>query len=305
MPIQEAAGEITNSAVDSAKCRCGDFGESAWNRDAHRSKAGYAGRAEFSGEALVRQARARDRAERSRRSTRKESAAKQLQRARLQPIPAGADKSTKPPGTVTRTSPLPGTTVVVNSEAIYWIAEPAPVAVPNVVGLSEKIAVQRLQQTPLRPKLAGADESENPQGTVTRIEPEAGRQIERESEVRYWVAAAKPIVMDPPVSGRTPEEAEWRLRTLPLQPNLGGEESSALPPGTVTRTEPPGEYTGRAGIRGGVLGSLSRIRVPPVIVPDVKGLSSDWRLISSRKNNCSRTRGRGRIGVPTEKRDAH
>ena len=80
-----------------------------------------------------------------------ESAAKQLQRARLQPIPAGADKSTKPPGTVTRTSPLPGTTVVVNSEAIYWIAEPAPEAVPNVVGLSEKIAVQRLQQTPLRP----------------------------------------------------------------------------------------------------------------------------------------------------------
>ena len=30
---------------------------------------------------------------------------------------------------------------------------------------------------------------------MTRIEPEAGRQIERESEVRYWVAAAKPIVI--------------------------------------------------------------------------------------------------------------
>ena len=148
-----------------------------------------------------------------------------------------------------------------------------PVNVPNVVGLAEKIAVQRLQQTPLRPKLAGADESENPQGTVTRTEPKEGSQVERGSEVRYWVAAAKPIVV-PALRGLTPEEAERRLRTLPLQPNLVGKESSGSPPGTVTRTEPPANTPVAPGseVKYWVAESDSP---PPVIVPDVKGLSSD------------------------------
>ena len=77
------------------------------------------------------------------------NAAARLTNTKLRPSPAGADKSNNPPGAVTRTSPPPGTNVVVDSEVRYWIAEPMPVNVPNVIGLSEKFAVQRLQQTPL------------------------------------------------------------------------------------------------------------------------------------------------------------
>ena len=204
------------------------------------------------------------------------NAAARLTNAKLRPIPAGADKSNNPPGTVTRTSPPPGINVLVDSGVMYWVAEPMPVNVPNVVGLSEKIAVQRLRQTPLRPKLAGADESENPQGTVTRIEPEAGRQVERESEVRYWVATTTTISV-PPVRGLTPEEAERRLQTLRLQSNLGGKETSDSPPGTVTRTEPPENTPVAPGseVKYWVAESEGSL----VIVPDVIGLSSDSAVI--------------------------
>ena len=201
-----------------------------------------------------------------------ENAAARLKNAKLRPIPAGADKSTNPPGTVTRTSPSPGTTVVVDTDVLYWVAAPQLITVPNVVGLSEKVAMQTLQKAPLSPMLAGADESGNPQGTVTRIEPKEGTPVKRESEVRYWIAAAKPIVV-PPVRGLTPEEAERRLQTLRLSSNLGGNEISDSPTGTVTRTEPPENSLVAPGseVKYWVAESGP---VPPVIVPDVIGLSS-------------------------------
>ena len=113
----------------------------------------------------------------------------------LEPNRRGVEISTLMPGTVTRTEPSAGAQVAPNSVVNYWVAEPQPVIVPNVIGMPIQEAAGELTNARLIPRDAGAEFSTNPPGTVTRTDPNPGTQVAQNSEVRLWFARPEPVIV--------------------------------------------------------------------------------------------------------------
>jgi beta-lactam-binding protein with PASTA domain len=93
-------------------------------------------------------------------------------------------------------------------------AGPQKVTVPNVVGMKQTKAVQRVNAAHLAPTLQSRA-SKFPRGTVFAEQPRAGTQVTRESAVTLFVSAVRTVRV-PSVVGTKSAVAARRLRALGL-----------------------------------------------------------------------------------------
>ncbi|MGB2873917.1 MAG: Stk1 family PASTA domain-containing Ser/Thr kinase [Gaiellaceae bacterium] len=146
-----------------------------------------------------------------------------------------------------------------------------PVAVPNVAGIQESLAVTRLRNDHLVPNVRRSFDDKTNKGDVISQDISAGSHVERNTQVTINVSKGPRPVDVPDVRGKTRDEAVATLTTAGLTPNVFLVHSDK-PADTVTAQDPlPGASV--------VKGAKVRINVSsgpkPVSVPYVVGLSFD------------------------------
>src|SRR5205823_10126401 len=142
-----------------------------------------------------------------------------------------------------------------------------PVAVPDVTLVQRDLAVLKIQQAGLKPRVVKAPDDTVPSGQVIDENPGGGSKVGKGSTVTLEVSTGKPRVQVPDVRGRSVTDAITALAGIGLNPRIV-HVYSPQPADTVTGQFPsPGDKI--------VKGSNVRINVSrgarPVPVPDVTG----------------------------------
>lgn len=141
-------------------------------------------------------------------------------------------------GQVVSLEPGPGTAMQVgDSVTMTFSSGPAPVRVPDVIGLSEDDARAALEQAGLR---VGAVEHTYDEdvaaGTVAAMSPEPDETVDRTSAIDLTISTATRV---PDVSGLPLDEAKQRLEEAGLTVVVGDAETDdQVLAGDVIRTEP-------------------------------------------------------------------
>jgi serine/threonine protein kinase len=110
--------------------------------------------------------------------------------------------SDQPQGTVVTTDPTPGTTVPRGSDVNVGISR-GPKAVPDVVGLTQAEAEQKIKAAGFTPQVSPDNNSTQPKGTVTGQTPPAHTHLQQGSPVFITVSTYEPS--SPPTSSPTTE----------------------------------------------------------------------------------------------------
>jgi beta-lactam-binding protein with PASTA domain/tRNA A-37 threonylcarbamoyl transferase component Bud32 len=117
-------------------------------------------------------------------------------------------------GTVFASIPNPGTNANVGSTVTIIVSSgPAPVAIPQVKGLSLDQATQQFEQagfTNLNPPIQETSDSV-PSGSVTRTDPPAGKQVPLDTHITIYVSSGAQTVTLPSEIGKTAAKAKADL----------------------------------------------------------------------------------------------
>ena len=115
------------------------------------------------------------------------------------------------PGTVFAQQPSPGVEIDEGSTVTLLVSRgPANVDAPNLVGLTEKAARDRLAAAGLAVRLFEVP-SDEPQGTVVAQNPGSGERVSKDARVRINVSKGRSTVVAPDVVGVTESAARDQL----------------------------------------------------------------------------------------------
>ncbi len=146
------------------------------------------------------------------------------------------------------------------------LEESQPVPVPNVEGIKQELAVQKIEDAGLTAAVQRSASDEVRAGIVISQSPEAGTRISKGEEVTILVSTGVEKVQVPKVSGLPVDQAIQALNAVDLQASVKEVFSDRVDPGVVISQDPkPGETLDK--------GSTVTIRVSrgveTVTVPDV------------------------------------
>lgn len=147
-------------------------------------------------------------------------------------------------GRATGSSPPASTSVAAGSRVTLLVSSgpggTAPVVVPDVDGLPQSAALERLRDAHLDPTARRVASEDVPAGRAIETDPPAGDTVDRGTPVVLRVSAGAAVerVEVPLLEGLTVEEAESRLTAAGLDYDSTSEDSSE-PEGTVLRSDPP------------------------------------------------------------------
>jgi beta-lactam-binding protein with PASTA domain/predicted Ser/Thr protein kinase len=151
-------------------------------------------------------------------------------------------------------------------------AGPAPVEVPDVVGLPEGDAVSLLTGRNLVPDTTKEPSDDVPEGQVMEQDPNAGEQLAEGSTVRIVVSSGPEQVEVPDVGGLDRNEANATLQNAGFRTTFVEEASDDVPEGDVIRTEPGAGELAREGDTVTIVVSSGPSFTD---VPDVVGLTEN------------------------------
>lgn len=169
---------------------------------------------------------------------REEPARRRLAEAGLRGEATRRPSTAEPRGVVVAQDPADGTRVDKGILVTYVVsAGPPKVAVPEVVGLKEAAARERVERARLRARVARRPADEPP-GTVLKQAPEPGTRIARRSVVTLTISAGKPKVEVPDVVGVAGADAVRTLQAAGFDVTVRTVAGGG-PRGTVLAQSPP------------------------------------------------------------------
>jgi serine/threonine-protein kinase len=126
----------------------------------------------------------------------------------------------------------------VYQEVRSQLEESKPVAVPNVVGIKQQLAIKKIEDAELVAKVQRQADEEVPEGIVIEQRPGAGTRIARGETVTIVVSTGVPQVTVPKVSGLPVEDAIQTLNGAGLRANVKEVFSEKYEPGIVMFQDP-------------------------------------------------------------------
>ncbi|MGH3072440.1 MAG: Stk1 family PASTA domain-containing Ser/Thr kinase [Gaiellaceae bacterium] len=142
-----------------------------------------------------------------------------------------------------------------------------PVAVPDVVGIQERLAVREIESAELEARIERTDNIDVPIGEVFEQDPQPGDRIERGNIVTITVSTGPKKVLVPDVVGSSRDDAVAELTNAGLKPNPVG-INSLEPVDTVLATGPK---AGTEVLEGTTIRVNYSKGPKPVTVPNVIG----------------------------------
>ena len=178
------------------------------------------------------------------------------------------------PGTVVGQTPAAGSVAQTGSSVQLDLAvKPAPVAVPDVVGLTTAAAQSSLQAATLVPVQKSANSSSVPKDQVISQSPAAGVKVETGSKVTVTISMGPQVtntVSVPDLVGMPRSEAVSKAEAVGLSVRIVPAYSNEAT-GNVTDQSPDAGTTVAAGATIGLTVSLGPAPSSSVTVPDVQG----------------------------------
>jgi beta-lactam-binding protein with PASTA domain len=138
--------------------------------------------------------------------------------------------------------------------------------VPNVIGLRETAAAQRIEESDLDP-VPRVAASNRPQGVVFAQRPGAGTQLEEGQTVTIFISSGRLAVPD--VTGLPLPQARQQLEDAGFEVDVR-RRASSRPRGDVIEQDPAAGVT---AVRGTTVTLFVSSGERPVVVPSVVGLS--------------------------------
>lgn len=176
-------------------------------------------------------------------------------------IPTATPTPTLPPPTNTPTHTPTDTPTPTNT--------PISVKVPKLTGLSIGDAKNLAQQAGfVLEELERTQVPEWPEGVVYQQDPLPDAIYQQTRVIRVRVSAGPPPFKLPQLTNTSPEDARAILESSSLKVVMAQEGSKNIPKGVVTRSEPPGDSSVRAGDTITIFVSLGET----VRVPDLRGM---------------------------------
>jgi serine/threonine-protein kinase len=173
----------------------------------------------------------------------------------------------------------------------WWLGSGRWTDVPDLVGKSREAAVDLLQDAGLDPRPVVEQFSETvPAGTVISIEPQAGVEAIRGTDVEVLVSKGlERYVIAPELVQRPADEVEAELQeSVPVQITRTEVFDDAVPAGMVTGFDPP---AGSQLQREQVVTMLVSKGRAPVAVPDVTGQTPEQATANLQELGFEVTRG--------------
>ena len=171
-----------------------------------------------------------------------EAAEENIEEAALTPRRTGHDYSAEfPPGDIIEQQPAGGTEAEEGDEVHLTLSRgTAPVAAPDVIGLSQNDAESTIAEAGLTVgDVEGAYSDEAPEGEVLRQEPEAGTELSVGSAVALTVSDGRHYVTVPDVVGTAQSDAPSLLEEVGLaMGDVARRASHDTPAGTVMTQDP-------------------------------------------------------------------
>jgi eukaryotic-like serine/threonine-protein kinase len=180
-----------------------------------------------------------------------------------------AKTSQRPKGEVIGQDPAGGSKAEKGSTVDLTVSDgPAQVAVPAVVGLTEKSAVARLQKRGLKAVPTEQSSTSVQKGRVISASPSAGQQVDKGSSVALTVSSGPDQVDVPDVTGKSYDEAKSQLEAAGFKVTRKDQESTDQDPGTVLGQDRKG---GTQAPQGSTIQLTVAKEPSQVAVPDVTG----------------------------------
>ncbi|MDQ4018998.1 MAG: PASTA domain-containing protein, partial [Actinomycetota bacterium] len=147
------------------------------------------------------------------------------------------------------------------------LQEAKPVGVPEVVGLTEAQAIEKIEELGLVPEVERGPSAEQPVGRVFEQEPRSGTDVARGETVLIRVSTGPPLTTVPNVVGRQYEDALDELDQASLSARRV-EVFSDRPPGEVVaqRPRPGAEVREGSTVRLSVSKGQELVTVPDVLL---------------------------------------
>jgi beta-lactam-binding protein with PASTA domain/uncharacterized protein YozE (UPF0346 family) len=147
--------------------------------------------------------------------------------------------SDKPVGTVLEQVPMPPARAPLGSAVDIVVAKRQErVPVPDVVGISQANAKEKLEAAGLQLTVGGQHFSDQPEGTVLAQDPAAGALVTVGSSVAVDVSRGVETVIVPSIVGMLRGDAEARLEQVGLTLEVGDERPDDQPAGTILVQDP-------------------------------------------------------------------
>ncbi|MFG1927490.1 Stk1 family PASTA domain-containing Ser/Thr kinase [Cryptosporangium sp. NPDC048952] len=145
------------------------------------------------------------------------SATRELQGQGLKVSPRTVPSDVGQKGKVVEQNPAAGETAKQGDTVEISIGGgPGEVDVPDLKGLDEDGAKQRLEQAKLQYKIEDDEESDLPEGKVTRQNPAAGKKLPENGTVTVYISKAN-LALVPDVAGLTYNDAKKKLENAGLK----------------------------------------------------------------------------------------
>lgn len=154
----------------------------------------------------------------------------------------------------------------------FWSS--VEVEVPNVVGRSEEIARQMLEDKNLRVKIADKFDADVPMGEVVSQYPEAGVTVKEQRQVIIYISRGGEELTMPDLRSMSRTNAEAKLKKMGLKIGAVYEEESKEPTNTVLSQDPRSGSKIAKGKSVDLTISKGEKKVG-ITLPDYSGMSVD------------------------------
>jgi eukaryotic-like serine/threonine-protein kinase len=151
----------------------------------------------------------------------------------------------------------------------WWFGSGRFVAVPSLAQLTRTEATARLDGVDLTPRFQQEASPSVAAGRVIRSDPAIGGRVLRGHAVTVVLSNGPPPVPVPVVTGSSSDDAQARIRSAGLAPQVTEQSSTEVEAGTVISQTPAGGTAKRASVVRLVVSSGPAV----VAVPNVRGLS--------------------------------
>ncbi|MDO4684985.1 MAG: Stk1 family PASTA domain-containing Ser/Thr kinase [Corynebacterium sp.] len=142
------------------------------------------------------------------------------------------------------------------------------VSIPRVTGISEEMAVSKLEDAGFVVTVETKTDPEVARGSVISTEPDAGTQVEEGSNVKVLVSSGKEVIEVPDVTGKNADEAREILEKqhLKLDDKFKETSSDAVPEGSIVEMSPPAGSQVSKGttITITISTGIAKVRIPVV-----------------------------------------